>query len=460
MPPKKFRGILRHILMDGRPIEPPKAITPRMAATNEHYHIRFTMKAEGEDAEVMVYSEIASGKIWGDETTEGDFDKALKEAKKNGAKNLNIRINSPGGEVYAAVAMRSMVINAGFDKVRVMIEGLCASAATLFATIPGAHVVIAEGSEFMIHNPMTITWGNANEIEDTVEHLRKMEQQFHGMYAAKTGQTEDQIKEWMDATTWFTAKEAVDYGFCDELLASEKIAACVTKRDMALMNAVYGDVPETVTVKETADEAFGPALDALQNLKLFGDNAHERVAPNANNPVSNGTPVAGVPTENKSTKEEKKVELTKDTTVDQLREEAPALLAQVQQEAVAAERERLSDIDALTMPGYEELAQQAKDNGTSAMDFQKQIVKAQREEKEKEKAKGAAFVASRQQETAHAAEVAGGSPQDNTKTEEQEITDNAKDIAEYAKQYNGIEEVNSSWLASCQRHVRPIFEMK
>ena len=98
----------------------------------EHYRIRFTMKAEGDEAEVMVYSEIANEKWWGDETTTGDFDKALKDAKKNGATRLNVRVNSGGGEVYAAVAMRSMIINAGFESVRVMIEGLCASAATLW----------------------------------------------------------------------------------------------------------------------------------------------------------------------------------------------------------------------------------------------------------------------------------------------------------------------------------------
>ena len=118
-----------------------------MAATNEQYSIQFTMKAEGEDAEVMVYSVITRYKWDEDDVTATDFDKQLKEAKKNGAKNLHIRINSPGGEVYSAVAMRSMVMNAGFDRVSVMIEGLCASAATLFATIPGAHVVIAEGSD-------------------------------------------------------------------------------------------------------------------------------------------------------------------------------------------------------------------------------------------------------------------------------------------------------------------------
>ena len=383
-----------------------------MAAANEQYRIRFIMKADGEDAEVMVYSEIVSEKWWDDEVSTGDFDKALKEAKKNGARNLNIRINSPGGEVFAAVAMRSMVINAGFEKVRVMVEGLCASAATLFATIPGAHVVIAEGSEFMIHNPMTITWGNAEEIEKTVDHLRKMEDQFHGMYAAKTGQTEDQIKEWMDATTWFTAKEAVDNGFCDELLASEKIAACVTTRDMALMKAIYGGVPDQVEAKDAEAET------AQETPKETGTQPI----------VSNGTPVAGVPTENTSKKGEQPMELNENTTVDQLREANPALLAQVQQDAVNAERERLSDIDALTVPGYEDMAEQAKANGTSAMDFQKQIVAAMKQ-------KGTNFLQARQQETAPAAEVAGGEPADNARTEEQEIQDNAKAIAELAKQY-------------------------
>ena len=368
-----------------------------MAAMNEQYRMCYTMKADGEDAEIMVYSEIVSEKWWDEEISTGDFDKALKEAKKNGARNLNIRINSPGGEVWAAVAMRSMVINAEFDNVRVMIEGLCASAATLFATIPNAHVVIASGSEFMIHNPMTFTWGNANQIEETVEHLRKMEQQFHGMYAARTGQTEEQIKQWMDATTWFTAKEAVENGFCDEMLETEKIAACVTKTDMMLMKAIYGDVPEQIIEQED------PAQD-----------------------VSNGNPVAGFPSENILNEEENPMEL-ENLTLDQLRDGNPALLAQVQQEAVAAERERLSDIDALTVPGYEEMAEQAKANGTSAIDFQREIVAAMKQ-------RGASFLQARQQETEPAASVAGGAPTDNGKNEEQEIQEFAKSVAAYAEQ--------------------------
>jgi len=362
----------------------------------ERYRIRFSMKAEGEEAEVMIYSDIANDKRWGDETTPADFDKALKEARKNGANKLNLRINSGGGEVYAAVAMRSMIINAGFDSVRVMIEGLCASAATLFATIPGAHVVIAEGSEFMIHNPMTIAWGNAEEITKTVDHLHKMEEQFHGMYAAKTGRTEDEIKDWMDTETWFTAKEACECGFCDELLACEPVAACVTAREMGVMKALYKAVPDSIAVNDS---------------------------------ISNGTPVAGAPTEINNHEEEDSHMDIKDINLDQLRADNPALVDQIRQDAISAERQRIEDIDALTLPGYEAMAEAAKANGTSAMDFQRQVVQAQ-----KQKSKD--FIANRQKETAPAATVPGSAPQSG-KSDEQEILDNAKEIAAYAEEYSG-----------------------
>jgi len=397
----------------------------------ERYRIRFSMKAEGEEAEVMIYSDIANDKWWGDETTPADFDKALKEARKGGANKLNVRINSGGGEVYAAVAMRSMIINAGFDSVRVMIEGLCASAATLFVTVPGAHVVIAEGSEFMIHNPMTIAWGNAEEITKTVDHLHKMEEQFHGMYAAKTGKTEDEIKDWMDAETWFTAREACDYGFCDELLASEPVAACVTAQEMGVMKALYKAVPDQITIRQDGGMVDG------DNLFIEREEGQELiVAPDAANEfkealikaISNGTPVAGAPTEINNHEEEDSHMDIKDINLDQLRQENPALYNEITQDAIAAARKGIEDIDALTLPGYEAMAEEAKANGTSVLDFNRQLVQAQ-----KQKPKD--FIANRQKETAPAATVPGSAPQGG-KNEEQEILDSAKEIAEYAKEFS------------------------
>lgn len=363
----------------------------------EFYKLNFRMEAREETAEIMIYSEIASESFWGDETTVGNFDKAVKEAVKNGAKKLNLRINSGGGEVYAAVAMRSMIINAGFEDVRVMIEGLCASAATLFATIPGARVVIAAGSEFMIHNPMTVAWGNSEEIAKTVEHLHVMEGQFHDMYAAKTGKEPEQIKAWMDETHWFTAKQAVEEGFCDELLEAEPVAACVTMQEMAMMCAMYGDVPKDIKIGIKAAET-------------------EEAAEAGEEPADSGrneNPVAGFSTVNKDKEETHTMEI-KDITRDQLLAENPALAEEIRNSAIAAERERMEEIDALCVPGYEAMAEEAKKNGTSAIDFQKSIVKAMKE-------KGNTFMAQRAQETAPAAQVAGGSASDTRKTEDDEL---------------------------------------
>ena len=403
----------------------------------ERFLLRFDMKAEGEEAEVSVYSVIESEKWLGDETTPADFDKALKEAKKNGAKRLNLRVNSPGGDVYSAVAMRSMIINSDFEQVRVMIEGLCASAATLFATVPGAHVVIAEGSEFMIHNPSTIAWGNANEMQDTVDHLHKLEDQFHSMYAGRTGQTEDQIKEWMDATTWFTAKEAVDYGFCDEMLEAEKqtkgrVAACVSTREMALMRNAYKTVPEAVKINdafiprdaESIIEEKGPELIISPNMvKEHADRM--RSVLQSISFGSNDSSVAGVSSVNK-TKEGNPTMEIKDITREQLLAENPALVDQIAQQAVTNERQRIQDIMEMKMPGYDAMAEEAIKNGTDANVFMRNMIM-------ESKKKGSAFIQNRQAETAPAKNVAAGAPETDTGDGTAEDAA-AKQIAEYAKE--------------------------
>ena len=369
------------------------------------------MSADTDDtAEVMLYGEIVEdGPKWWkwseEDKSAADFKKAIDDVIAGGAKKVLLRINSPGGVCTESVAMRSILANAGFDEINIRIEGLCASAATDIATLPGAHVAIAEGSEYMIHNPWCIAFGNANEMEHTIERLRNIEKMSRGFYMKRTGQTEEQIKEWMDAETWFTAEEAVEYGFADEVLEAEvnnetPIAACVSERAMAAMRGLYKDVPTSIAI-----EAEMPSEPE-------------------NNNVSNGTPVAGAPTEIKL-KEDNPMELA-GITMDQLRDGNPALFEQVQQNAVTAERERISDIDALTVPGYEAMAEEAKANGTSAMDYQKQLVKAMKE-------KGANFMRARQEETAPAQNVSGNAPEEANADDE--IEANAKAVAEYAKSF-------------------------
>lgn len=354
-------------------------------------------------AEVMIYGEIIEDtpawRKWSEQDkSAAELDKAIKEIKAAGATKLLVRINSPGGVCTEGVAMRAVLANAGFEEVSIRIEGLCASAATDIATLGGAKVSICEGSEYMIHNPRCHTSGTANEIEGTLQRLRNIEQMSRGFYTARTGQTEEQVKAWMDAETWFTAEQAVEYGFCDEVLKSDKgkdspAVACVSSREMEAMRGMYRAIPTQIAQRDETT-------------------------------VSKAAAAA---TENKNNEEDKNMD-ARNVTMEQLRAENPDLLKQIQQSAVDAERGRQKDIDALTVPGYEAMAAAAKADGTSAMDFHKQLVKAMQE-------KGAAFLAQRQKETGPAQNVTGGAAEDGVTDDAKELENFAKAMAGYAGDY-------------------------
>lgn len=379
------------------------------------YNVR--MEAESSDtAEVMLYGEIVEDGPkwwkWSDEDkSAADFDKAIKDVRKAGATKLLLRINSPGGVCTQSVAMRSILANAGFEEINIRIEGMCASAATDIATLPGAHVAIAEGSEYMIHNPWCYCLGNANELEHTIERLRNIEKTSRSFYMKRTGQAEAQIKDWMDAETWFTADQAVEYGFADEVLAAEvkgetPAAACVTSRVMAAMRNLYKAVPEQIAEQET--ETAAPTLI-----------------------VSNDAPVAGAAAEINHEEEHNPMEI-KDINMDQLRAENPALIEQIRQAAITADRQRREDIDAITPPTaeYQAMADEAKKNGTSLTDYQRSLVAAMKQ-------KGANHYVARQLETAPAQNVTGGAAEDGKKDDEKEIKQYAESMAKYAKEYRG-----------------------
>lgn len=386
------------------------------------FRIAHAIRMSAKDtAEVMLYGEIVQDmpKFWKEQLpndkSASDFNNDIKDVIDKGAKKLLLRINSPGGVCTESIAMRTILAQAGFEEITIRIEGLCASAATNIATLPGAHVQIAEGSEYMIHNPWTIGMGNADDMEHTAERLRNIEKMSRDFYAQKCGQSEEQIKAWMDAETWFTAEQAVENGFCDELLKAEStnempMAACVSGRCMDAMRQMYHAVPE--------------------NIAVWDDEPEEQTEPAEND--SNRSPVAGDLTVNTNEEENDTMDI-RDLTRETLLAENPALVEEITQQAVAAERQRIQDIDDLTMPGYETMAADAKANGTSAMDYHKQIVQAQ-------KKKGAAYLTARQEETEPAQNVAGGASSDNDQTEEDEILANAKLMAMEAEKLTSTSE--------------------
>ena len=256
----------------------------------------------------------------------------------------------------------------------------------------------------MIHNPWTFGWGNANELERIVQHLRSEEATARAMYMARCGQDEETIKGWMDAETWFTAAEAVENGFCDAVAAesenpAQRIAACVSSREMGVMRALYTRVPESVAVQDAPPSIISTADAAV---------------------------AAAQATEHKEDTSENEEEQEK-MTIEELRAQEPALYDSIMQEGAANERQRIQDIDELTPAGYESMAAQAKQDGMSAMDYHKAVIRAQRE-------RGQQHLEARKQETAPAKAIAGGAAEDEAgRNAEAEMDSFGKEMASYAQ---------------------------
>lgn len=137
---------------------------------------------------------------------------------------VHLRINSPGGEVFAARAMAQAIREYPGDVI-CHVDGLAASAATTVA-IAGNRVVMAPDALFMIHNAWTIALGNADDFRDTAGVLDKIDAGIRDAYAAKSGKADAAaFAGMMAAETWFSAQEAADLGLCDEIAGDEPAKA-------------------------------------------------------------------------------------------------------------------------------------------------------------------------------------------------------------------------------------------
>lgn len=176
-------------------------------------------KAENDSAEIFIYDAIVGSDLeaeyWGGVSANA-FVKALRDIT---ASTIHVRINSPGGDVFAARAIETALREHKAKKV-MHIDGLAASAAT-FIAMAGDEIVIADGAMFMIHKAWMIAWGNANDLVKTADLLNKVDGTLVDTYAKRTGQGDARIQEWMAAETWFTADEAVQYGFADRVASAQ-----------------------------------------------------------------------------------------------------------------------------------------------------------------------------------------------------------------------------------------------
>lgn len=179
----------------------------------------FQIRAEGDAVDIDIYDVV--GDPYGDAPTAKQVLDTLASAK--GAKQINVRINSVGGEVFAGLSMYSLLADHKAKKT-VYIDGLAASIASIIA-MAGDEIVMSESAMMMVHHPWSIAIGDAADMRATADFLDKVSGQLVGIYAARTGQKTDDVATAMAAETWMTAKEAKALGYATKITPSKKAAA-------------------------------------------------------------------------------------------------------------------------------------------------------------------------------------------------------------------------------------------
>lgn len=180
----------------------------------------YSIKAAGKTGQIYLYEEVGGGIFGG--VTAKTFQQDLSALGK--IETIDLFINSPGGDVFDGQAIASQ-LRRHSATVNVQIDGIAASIASVIA-MSGDTVTIADGGLFMIHQASTFTGGNAQEMRETADVLDKIDGQLAEVYTQRTGRAMDEIVAMMAAETWFTAQEAVDNGFADEVRDSPRMAAC------------------------------------------------------------------------------------------------------------------------------------------------------------------------------------------------------------------------------------------
>lgn len=143
----------------------------------------------------------------------------MAELEQHKGKDINVWINSYGGDVYAASRIYT-ALKEHKGKVKVKIDGVAISAASVIA-MAGDEILMSPTSILMIHNPWGNFQGEAKDLRHGADVLDEVKDTIINAYQIKTKKSRAKISQMMDEETWMSAKKAVAEGFVDGMLYTE-----------------------------------------------------------------------------------------------------------------------------------------------------------------------------------------------------------------------------------------------
>lgn len=276
-------------------------------------------------------------------TSPSKVSRVVENAIRNNVKELNVVINSGGGSVFSASEIYTELKKFA-GNVKVEIVGVAASAASVIA-MAGTHIAMAPTGQLMIHNAMNSAEGDYRVMNHNSDFLQKVNRSIMNAYISKTGKTVEELKQLMDAETWMTAQEAKEAGFIDEIMFESEVGAVAS---MNMPELSGGMLPEEVINRMRELLASQEKGISVVNSVGVQQNIKEGV--------------------------NKKMDL------QELKNQYPELVEQIRneakEEAIAAERKRIQEIENIAVPGAEEIINKAKfETGATAGEVAVEILK-------------------------------------------------------------------------------------
>lgn len=311
----------------------------------------FQNSAKTDSAELYIYGPIvSSAPMWSNSTDAVQF---ADELRAQGGKNITVHINSQGGDVFAAHAIHNQLL-AYAGNVNVVIDGIAASAATIIA-MAGTRITMPSNSMMMIHNPAMGLDAHytADELDRKANALRTVRQSIVAAYLKRVTVDKAKLESMMDAETWLTAQQCLDMGLADEIDGSIE---SVLDGNNLIVNELKIDISNYKNKKGLAQCVSAPVNKPKGAEKLSKSKLEEFLN-------SLGLCFADAP------KTEPEAEnAAPEQVTDQA---APVDAAKIAADAVAKERQRTADLDAMLdgNPAVEAIVNTAKKNGGTADDI-------------------------------------------------------------------------------------------
>lgn len=155
---------------------------------------------------------------------------------------INVVLDGIGGDTFTALSIHNQLRESG-KRIRVYINYRAMSAHAIVA-LAGDEIYIAENGVMLFHAPMKEFQQdqlmNADEMQESIKKLRVVEEILSTTIRARTGKSEDEVKELVKKETWLTAEQALSLGLVDEVIPIMREAMIESYFPESIVNYVKG----------------------------------------------------------------------------------------------------------------------------------------------------------------------------------------------------------------------------